>query len=469
MATITSARIAPPSDRFPPGTLVGAYRGNAWSGADKTVAPTGAADATATVAADGSLTFSGLTDGTSYHAYAAASGAPVRFTTRHDRADDIASALVGGAAGKPRYGMRMSIIADSILGATVANGLAQRGGDIASYASAVSGGRLVVMTTAGVSGETSAQLLARINTDIIGPGITDTLGIICGTNDASTGVPVATFLANMTAMVDAAEAAGIAVFLCTPPPNPSGAQRLLSAKYVQAIRYLASRRDLPVVPLREVWIDPTTGGYLASYDNGDGIHPNSVGRLAAGQAVYNTLAPLLPLGSVNTALFATADSPNMLPNGLFLVDTNADGVPDSYTKTGASITVSLVDATPDGVRGKWLRIQDVTNTFGQVNPADITTGFAAGDKLALSCRFKSAITSGSALFGIQFIGAAGNPTVRPALGGVPVVPGVAYGYMETVVPAGTTAIRPQYSGQGTGMDFSLGEPQLINLTALGIA
>jgi hypothetical protein len=239
---------------------------------------------------------------------------------------------------------------------------------------------------------------------------------------------------------------------------------------VQAIRFLGLRRDLPVVPLRETWIDPTTGGYLAGYDNGDGIHPNAAGRLAAGQVVYNTLAPLLPLGSVNTALFATADSPNLLPNALFLVDSNADGVPDSWTKTGATITPSLVSGAGDGIRGNWLRIVDTANTFGQVNPADISSGFAAGDRIAISCRFKmSGITAGSALFGVQMIGASGNPTFRPVLGAVPTVPGVGYGYMEVIVPAGTTAIRPQYSGQGAGLDFSLGEPQIINLTALGIS
>lgn len=85
---ITTAVLHLPLDRFPPGTSVGAYRGSAWSGTDRTVAPTGAADVTAVVAADGTLSFAGLTDQVTYRAYAAGSGAPVIFSTRHDRVDD---------------------------------------------------------------------------------------------------------------------------------------------------------------------------------------------------------------------------------------------------------------------------------------------------------------------------------------------------------------------------------------------
>lgn len=91
MTTVTTTRLMPDPQRFPPGTLVSAYRASAWSGHDRSVAPTGAADVgPVAVAADGSLTFTGLTDQTTYFAWAAGSGPPVRFATRHDLVDDIA-------------------------------------------------------------------------------------------------------------------------------------------------------------------------------------------------------------------------------------------------------------------------------------------------------------------------------------------------------------------------------------------
>lgn len=92
--TITTARLTPDPQRFPPGTNVSAYRSSAWSSSDRSVAPTGAADVgPVAVAADGSLTFTGLTDQTTYFAWAAGTGAAVRFSTRHDYADDLAQGV----------------------------------------------------------------------------------------------------------------------------------------------------------------------------------------------------------------------------------------------------------------------------------------------------------------------------------------------------------------------------------------
>lgn len=66
------------SDRFPVGTSVGAYTRAAWPGASTSnpdaAAPSGAAVETQNVAADGSLTFTTLTDAVVYFAYAQVGG-----------------------------------------------------------------------------------------------------------------------------------------------------------------------------------------------------------------------------------------------------------------------------------------------------------------------------------------------------------------------------------------------------------
>src|SRR5205823_637407 len=109
MSAITTARLTPDPQRFPPGTNVSAYRGSAWSGHDRSVAPTGAADAgPVAVAADGSLTFTGLTDQTTYFAWAAGSGPPVRFATRHDYADDLAGGAVNTTVSPAGSGLLSS-------------------------------------------------------------------------------------------------------------------------------------------------------------------------------------------------------------------------------------------------------------------------------------------------------------------------------------------------------------------------
>lgn len=64
------------ADRFPPGTSVGAYPASNWLAhlRPPSGAVVGAAAATAVVASDGSLAFSGLTEGERYYAHASVSG-----------------------------------------------------------------------------------------------------------------------------------------------------------------------------------------------------------------------------------------------------------------------------------------------------------------------------------------------------------------------------------------------------------
>lgn len=73
------------ADRFPAGTSVSAYLASNWlqSQLPPTGAPQGAAAATASVAADGSLTFTGLADDARYYAYAQVGGQDryVKFST----------------------------------------------------------------------------------------------------------------------------------------------------------------------------------------------------------------------------------------------------------------------------------------------------------------------------------------------------------------------------------------------------
>jgi hypothetical protein len=109
MTAVTTAVLHPDPQRFPPGTQVSAYRANAWSGHDRSVPPTGAADVgPIAVAADGSLSFAGLTDQTTYFAWAADSGAPVRFATRHDYADDFATLAADTGADQPEGSIKVA-------------------------------------------------------------------------------------------------------------------------------------------------------------------------------------------------------------------------------------------------------------------------------------------------------------------------------------------------------------------------
>jgi lysophospholipase L1-like esterase len=75
----------------------------------------------------------------------------------------------------------------------------------------------VTPVPAGVGGNTSKDMLARIDKDVISKK-PDWVIISCGVNDvwhAATGVELEPYKVNMTAMVDKCEAAGIKVMLLT--------------------------------------------------------------------------------------------------------------------------------------------------------------------------------------------------------------------------------------------------------------
>jgi hypothetical protein len=73
----------------------------------------------------------------------------------------------------------------------------------------------------GVAGNTSAQVLARMDATLaLGPQVAV---ILIGTNDAAQSVPVATFAANVTAMVRKCKARGVPVILCPAPPRAASA------------------------------------------------------------------------------------------------------------------------------------------------------------------------------------------------------------------------------------------------------
>ena len=95
-----------PNDRFPAGTSVSAYALPPGAFIPKGIAPPGsfgAAVATASVATDGSLTFSGLLDELDYVAYASVSGTHryVKFRTAAVSASTAELARLVGAAGTP--------------------------------------------------------------------------------------------------------------------------------------------------------------------------------------------------------------------------------------------------------------------------------------------------------------------------------------------------------------------------------
>jgi lysophospholipase L1-like esterase len=123
----------------------------------------------------------------------------------------------------------------------------------------------------GIFGQTTAQMLARFQVDVIGHGYKRVV-ILGGTNDVA--IPQVNVLdvgVNLDAMTTMAEASGMEVVLCTLPPEfptTNNAGRFTSVN--QEITNLAQSKHLLLVD----YFTPMSG-HPEFFK--DGIHPNAMG------------------------------------------------------------------------------------------------------------------------------------------------------------------------------------------------
>lgn len=109
--------------------------------------------------------------------------------------------------------------------------------------------------------------------------------ILLGTNDVTTGVPLATFQTNYTSLLNKLVAAGITPIIMTIPPNGNSNTPSFNT-WLKGLGYQ--------------YIDIYTTLYgsgnsmNATYDSGDGIHPNTAGNLA----IYNAIMTFIQTNGI---------------------------------------------------------------------------------------------------------------------------------------------------------------------------
>jgi lysophospholipase L1-like esterase len=147
----------------------------------------------------------------------------------------------------------------------------------------------VVLENAGLSGSTVDDW-ARMDNGVYSAAETlfapthidhDAVVIELGMNDRWQGVPVATFTAALSALVDRAQARGASVFLVASNSPQGWATAPTWADFVAAIYAVADTQDVPLLDLTDRW------GMFESY-NADGsprdLATDSVHLTAAGNA-----------------------------------------------------------------------------------------------------------------------------------------------------------------------------------------
>ena len=214
----------------------------------------------------------------------------------------------------------------------------------------LSGPRLSLIRNAGIAGQTSTQIAARIQADALAYS-PDIVTILAGTNDlvslnTNFNANLVILMNNLESMVQQCLQAGAVPVLLTPPPHVTYTTQ---AKLIQWYYYdLARAYRIPLFDAYRLSVDPSAGTYLSGY-SGDGIHPQRAGVnvLAPAFATFlnnlTTAAPYKAAFSESVAA-TTGREANLLLNGNF-ARSAAPPRPDSWGSAGGVGSDALVAAS----------------------------------------------------------------------------------------------------------------------------
>jgi lysophospholipase L1-like esterase len=307
-------------------------------------------------------------------------------------------------------------------------------------------GRLHWLHNAGVGGNTTAQMLARYDTDVTayGPAV---VGIFGGRNDAD----AATAIAGLTALFAKTFSIGAQPVAYTIPPQDSEVNGKTNAVNAWLSHY-CDQHGIPLVDLYSTVVDPATGHWQTGL-TADGTHASPAGDAKWASAALPVLTSVVPQWTPYLAA-TQVDPANLMPTPLLLTDRLlGDGTTTDPTAprgmalfagtgaTGSNVTVS-------GVPGRMHQISLATGSTGQstcqtylADGRDATVPVIAGHKVRFALRIKtqSCLSNGVAVQAQLVFKAAQTGAALATVGLQPTIAAdITDGVwcQDTVVPAG---------------------------------
>jgi lysophospholipase L1-like esterase len=366
-----------------------------------------------------------------------------------------------------------------------ANMIAHSDRGFTTWSQVLSGHRLEILNNAGIQGERTDQIRARIPNDVIAqtPGFCH---VLAGTNDMLQDIPLATAKANLLGIWTDLRNAGIRVIAGTLPP----ATGLTTSR--QAFLYDLNAwiklqgsviPDLTVVDYHRTLADPATNGWYSNYALADGLHTSRAGAAAMGKALADAINVLVP---PRPRLLATTNDPFGLITNPMLTG-NVSGIATGWTHStlagSAGTATGSKVARTDGLPGE---MQQMVVASGQASagftlqaftPSAIN--FTPGDTVYATAE----IEMGDDIANFQYLTLAVMPTLSNLSGIVPFASDmdpyqqsiitapylkISKGilrtrFLVTPVTAARIAVALKYKGEGT---IRIGSISLINATKL---
>ena len=333
-------------------------------------------------------------------------------------------APTGGGNGTTRPSNTVALVGDSITGqnspAYFGSVYGLNADGYWNWANAMLGSAFNVVAYAGVSGNNTTQMLARLNTDVIAyhPGWCVVEG---GVNDILNGLTSATSIANLTAIYNALNAAGIKTIMLTVTPTTSvgsDARQFAINSWMKS--FAATNPNLIVVDAAAAMIDANSGT-VAPLPNAtlDGVHFASLAGYLVGKAIATALAGAVP---PTPAIISNNDPSTLVVNGLQIGTAGSTGsgasgsVSNSWTLTGYAGATCIGSK---GTRGDGLgAVQTITMTGTSANSycelKQTITGWTGTDTLQVQAEILNGSTIGK-MVTAQLVFHAGSDHVHTTL------------------------------------------------------
>lgn len=144
--------------------------------------------------------------------------------------------------------------------------------------------RLTLAHNAGIPGNVTSQMLARLDHDVFAykPDVVLVMG---GTNDLARGYSTATTIANLRAIIVACQKRKIRVFLLTIPPDGYTGMAKRINTLNAAIIHLANSYRITYVDVHAT-LSTKSGVYIAGYGLADNVHLTATGAQVLSNTVY---------------------------------------------------------------------------------------------------------------------------------------------------------------------------------------
>jgi lysophospholipase L1-like esterase len=242
--------------------------------------------------------------------------------------------------------------------------------------------RLTVLWNAGIGGNTTAQMLARVDADVIARNPT-WCSVMGGINDVST-LTAAQTVVNLQAIYQKLRNAGIRVIAHTITPLTTGHANFTAAN-TQKIMEINSRirqecklyPDMVLVDSHAALVDPNsaTGVARTGVIATDNIHPSAKGSRLIGEAFANAVGGFIPANV--TSVSSAADN-----RGVNAASTNLWPALPS-TATGGTLAGTATGAPPSG-----FKVMSNAGSPTVAGSAVARTLAADGDDFGYNCRME---------------------------------------------------------------------------------